>query len=189
MNIEIVCYPTFGGSGVLATELGKALADKGHNIHFITYQQPVRLSGFHANIFYHEVQTNRRTEFLAASVRASQPSSSLGRNSRYRLHLNMDKHRLLELPSSCLPRPDSRPAVWHLAAAHGWSSYQYTVLVLISLLSGKVPSVVFFLGHQWMYGIERSFSSAGTSPSVILLLAGWRNSYLSPSLCSESCRG
>lgn len=56
MNIAIVCYPTFGGSGVLATELGKALADTGHNIHFITYQQPVRLAGFHANIFYHEVR-------------------------------------------------------------------------------------------------------------------------------------
>lgn len=56
MNIAIVCYPTFGGSGVLATELGKALADKGHQVHFITYQQPVRLSGFHANLFYHEVQ-------------------------------------------------------------------------------------------------------------------------------------
>lgn len=55
MNIGIVCYPTFGGSGVLATELGKALAEKGHNIHFITYQQPVRLGSFHANIFYHEV--------------------------------------------------------------------------------------------------------------------------------------
>ena len=52
MNIAIVCYPTFGGSGVLATELGKVLADNGHNIHFITYQQPVRLSGFHANVFY-----------------------------------------------------------------------------------------------------------------------------------------
>lgn len=56
MNIAIVCYPTYGGSGVLATELGKALAEKGHNIHFITYQQPVRLSGFHTNIFYHEVR-------------------------------------------------------------------------------------------------------------------------------------
>jgi len=56
MNIAIVCYPTYGGSGVLATELGKALADVGHNIHFITYQQPVRLAGFHANIFYHEVR-------------------------------------------------------------------------------------------------------------------------------------
>jgi L-malate glycosyltransferase len=56
MRIAIVCYPTFGGSGVLATELGKALADKGHQVHFITYQQPVRLSEFNANIFYHEVR-------------------------------------------------------------------------------------------------------------------------------------
>lgn len=56
MRIGIVCYPTFGGSGVLATELGKALAQKGHQIHFITYQQPVRLSEFMPNIFYHEVQ-------------------------------------------------------------------------------------------------------------------------------------
>ncbi len=56
MNIGIVCYPTFGGSGVLATELGMALADKGHIIHFITYQQPVRLTGFRANMFYHEVR-------------------------------------------------------------------------------------------------------------------------------------
>jgi len=56
MRIGIVCYPTFGGSGVLATELGKALADKGHKVHFITYQQPVRLNVFNANIFYHEVR-------------------------------------------------------------------------------------------------------------------------------------
>lgn len=56
MKIGIVCYPTFGGSGVLATELGKALADKGHQVHFITYQQPVRLSVFNTNIFYHEVR-------------------------------------------------------------------------------------------------------------------------------------
>lgn len=56
MKIGIVCYPTFGGSGVLATELGKALAQKGHQVHFITYQQPVRLNGFIPNLFYHEVQ-------------------------------------------------------------------------------------------------------------------------------------
>lgn len=54
MKIGIVCYPTFGGSGVLATELGMALSEKGHEIHFITYQQPVRLN-FHPNIYYHEV--------------------------------------------------------------------------------------------------------------------------------------
>src|SRR5690606_35026089 len=56
MRIGIVCYPTFGGSGVLATELGKALAQKDYQVHFITYQQPVRLNGFIPNIFYHEVQ-------------------------------------------------------------------------------------------------------------------------------------
>lgn len=54
MKIGIVCYPTFGGSGVLATELGMALSAKGHEIHFITYKQPVRLH-FHPNIYYHEV--------------------------------------------------------------------------------------------------------------------------------------
>ncbi|MCB9046129.1 MAG: N-acetyl-alpha-D-glucosaminyl L-malate synthase BshA [Chitinophagales bacterium] len=54
MKIGIVCYPTFGGSGVLATELGMALSLKGHEIHFISYQQPVRLH-FHPNICYHEV--------------------------------------------------------------------------------------------------------------------------------------
>jgi L-malate glycosyltransferase len=56
MKIGIVCYPTFGGSGVLATELGKALAQEGHCVHFITYQQPVRLTEFIPNIYYHEVQ-------------------------------------------------------------------------------------------------------------------------------------
>ncbi|PIQ22362.1 MAG: N-acetyl-alpha-D-glucosaminyl L-malate synthase BshA [Cytophagales bacterium CG18_big_fil_WC_8_21_14_2_50_42_9] len=55
MNIGIVCYPTFGGSGVVATELGKALALKGHKVHFITYSQPARLDFFNQNLFYHEV--------------------------------------------------------------------------------------------------------------------------------------
>lgn len=58
MNIGIVCYPTFGGSGVVATELGKALAYKGHKVHFISYQQPVRLDLFSENIFYHEVKVS-----------------------------------------------------------------------------------------------------------------------------------
>jgi len=55
MKIGIVCYPTFGGSGVVATELGKALADEGHQVHFVTYSQPARLDFFSANLFYHEV--------------------------------------------------------------------------------------------------------------------------------------
>lgn len=55
MKIGIVCYPTFGGSGVVATELGKALANEGHQVHFITYSQPARLDFFSENLFYHEV--------------------------------------------------------------------------------------------------------------------------------------
>jgi L-malate glycosyltransferase len=55
MKIGIVCYPTYGGSGVVATELGKALAKVGHQVHFITYSQPSRLDFFNENIYYHEV--------------------------------------------------------------------------------------------------------------------------------------
>lgn len=55
MRIGIVCYPTYGGSGVVATELGLGLAKKGHSVHFITYRRPPRLTTFHENIFYHEV--------------------------------------------------------------------------------------------------------------------------------------
>lgn len=58
MRIGIVCYPTFGGSGVVATELGLALADKGHIVHFITYDRPVRLGNGQANIYYHEVRVS-----------------------------------------------------------------------------------------------------------------------------------
>ncbi len=55
MKIGIVCYPTYGGSGVLATELGLGLARNGHQVHFITYRQPARLNPFQENVFYHEV--------------------------------------------------------------------------------------------------------------------------------------
>jgi N-acetyl-alpha-D-glucosaminyl L-malate synthase BshA len=58
MKIGIVCYPTFGGSGVVATELGKALADHGHQVHFVTYNQPARLDLFSENLFYHEVSVS-----------------------------------------------------------------------------------------------------------------------------------
>lgn len=55
MKIGIVCYPTYGGSGVVATELGLALAKAGHKVHFITYKRPARLSHFQENVFFHEV--------------------------------------------------------------------------------------------------------------------------------------
>ena len=58
MNIGIVCYPTYGGSGVVATELGTYLAKRGHKVHFITYNQPVRLDILEENIYYHEVNVH-----------------------------------------------------------------------------------------------------------------------------------
>lgn len=64
LKIGIVGYPTYGGSGVVATELGKALADKGHEIHFITYSQPVRLGAMRKNVRYHEVNVSDYPLFL-----------------------------------------------------------------------------------------------------------------------------
>ncbi|OBR64794.1 N-acetyl-alpha-D-glucosaminyl L-malate synthase BshA [Paenibacillus oryzae] len=58
LKIGITCYPTLGGSGVVATELGKLLAERGHEIHFITHSIPFRLGQFHKNIFFHEVEVN-----------------------------------------------------------------------------------------------------------------------------------
>src|SRR5208282_294016 len=59
MKIGITCYPTYGGSGVVATELGLELAQRGHEIHFISYAQPIRLRGQEPNIHYHEVEVSR----------------------------------------------------------------------------------------------------------------------------------
>ena len=59
MKIGITCYPTYGGSGVVATELGLELAQRGHEIHFISYSQPIRLTGPQPNIHYHEVEVSR----------------------------------------------------------------------------------------------------------------------------------
>ena len=59
LRIGMVCYPTFGGSGVVATELGKALTMQGHEVHFITYNQPVRLGSFHPGVYYHEVEVSK----------------------------------------------------------------------------------------------------------------------------------
>jgi N-acetyl-alpha-D-glucosaminyl L-malate synthase BshA len=63
MNIGITCYPSLGGSGVVATELGKLLAERGHQVHFITSGIPFRLGSYHPNIFFHEVEVNHYDVF------------------------------------------------------------------------------------------------------------------------------
>src|SRR6476620_11730306 len=75
VKVGITCYPTYGGSGAVATELGIALADRGHEIHFITYRQPFRLPAFLPRVFFHEVDVGRYPLFefppydLALAVR------------------------------------------------------------------------------------------------------------------------
>lgn len=63
LKIGITCYPSVGGSGVVATELGKLLAERGHQVHFITHSMPFRLGNYHRNIFYHEVEVNNYSVF------------------------------------------------------------------------------------------------------------------------------
>src|SRR6201993_4405812 len=78
MKIGITCYPTYGGSGVVATELGIELAARGHQVHFITYSQPFRLTGREEGIFYHEVPVSNYPLFeyppydLALATRMSE---------------------------------------------------------------------------------------------------------------------
>ncbi|HEY3771348.1 MAG TPA: glycosyltransferase, partial [Candidatus Angelobacter sp.] len=59
MKIGITCYPTYGGSGVVGTELGIELAQRGHEVHFIAYQQPIRLNTQQPRIFFHEVTVSQ----------------------------------------------------------------------------------------------------------------------------------
>ena len=78
MRIGITCYPTYGGSGVVATELGIELAQRGHQVHFISYSQPIRLTEPHPNIHFHEVEVSRYPLFeyppydLALATRMSE---------------------------------------------------------------------------------------------------------------------
>jgi L-malate glycosyltransferase len=84
MKIGITCYPTYGGSGVVATELGMELAQRGHEIHFISYAQPIRLTELHPNIHYHEVDVSRYPLFdyppydLALATRMAEVSELYG---------------------------------------------------------------------------------------------------------------
>jgi len=63
MKIGICCYPSYGGSGVVATELGLKLAEKGHEVHFISYDKPFRLGAFHPNVFFHDVAVSNYPVF------------------------------------------------------------------------------------------------------------------------------
>jgi len=87
MRIGIVCYPTFGGSGVVATELGMVLADKGHEIHFITYNQPVRLDFISHNLHFHEVMMEEYPLFQYQPYELALSSKMVEVVERYQLEI------------------------------------------------------------------------------------------------------
>ena len=87
MKIGIVCYPTFGGSGVIATELGMSLADKGHEVHFITYRRPVRLDLLAKNIHFHEVHVEEYPLFHFQPYELALSTKLVEVISRYKLEI------------------------------------------------------------------------------------------------------
>jgi N-acetyl-alpha-D-glucosaminyl L-malate synthase BshA len=87
VRIGIVCYPTFGGSGVIATELGMYLARKGHKVHFITYSQPVRLDILEPNVYYHEVNVQDYPLFQYQPYELALSSKMVDVASKYKLEV------------------------------------------------------------------------------------------------------
>ena len=87
MIIGIVCYPTFGGSGVLATELGVELSRKGHGIHFITYNQPVKLELFSNKVHFHEVEVPNYPLFHYPPYELALSSRLVGIVNKYKIAL------------------------------------------------------------------------------------------------------
>jgi N-acetyl-alpha-D-glucosaminyl L-malate synthase BshA len=89
MKIAIVCYPTFGGSGVVATELGLELARHGHEVHFITYSQPVRLALLNPNVHYHEVNVPEYPLFLYQPYELALSSKLVDMVKLYKIEIHM----------------------------------------------------------------------------------------------------
>ena len=87
MKIGMVCYPTIGGSGIIATELGEGLANLGHEVHFISYAQPVRLSLLNPKIFFHKVETEDYPLFKHQPFTLAQSTKILEVTKRYKLDL------------------------------------------------------------------------------------------------------
>lgn len=153
MRIGITCYPTVGGSGVIATELGKLLAERGHIVHFITSDMPFRLGKFYPNIFYHEVEVNRYNVFRY-------PPYDLSLASRMAEVAQTEKLDLLHV---------------HYAVPHAISAYLAKQMVgdhlkIVTTLHGTDITV---LGHDRSlsdmirFGIEKSDCVTAVSQDLI----------------------
>ena len=133
MRIGITCYPVYGGSGVVATELGKALAKRGHQIHFIAYSMPFRLENLSENIYFHEVDVNTYPLF-------EYPNYSLNLTSKM---VDIAKHEQLDLLHVHYAIPHATSAVLARQILHG-EGYQIPVVTTLHgtdiTIVGRDPS-------------------------------------------------
>ncbi|RXT13941.1 N-acetyl-alpha-D-glucosaminyl L-malate synthase BshA [Ammoniphilus sp. CFH 90114] len=153
MKIGITCYPTVGGSGVIATELGKLLAERGHIVHFITSDMPFRLGKFYPNIYYHEVEVNRYNVFRY-------PPYDLSLASKMAEVAQTEKLDLLHV---------------HYAVPHAISAYLAKQMVgdhlkIVTTLHGTDITVLGYdrsLSDMIRFGIDKSDSVTAVSQDLI----------------------
>lgn len=153
MNIGITCYPTLGGSGVVATELGKMLAARGHQVHFITSSMPFRLGAFHRNIYYHEVEVNNYSVF-------QYPPYDLSLASKMAQITQLEHLDILHV---------------HYAVPHAISAYLAKQMVngkvkVVTTLHGTDITVLGYdenLSNLIRFGIEQSDAVTAVSESLI----------------------
>ena len=145
MKIGIVCYPTFGGSGVIATELGKDLAERGHKVHFITYHQPVRLDFFSENVSYHEVTVANYPLFEYAPYETALTSKlvdviTFERLDILHVHYAIPHAHVAYMAKQILA--DSGIIIPFVTTLHG------TDITLVGRDSGFAPVVTFAINHS-----------------------------------------
>lgn len=153
MKIGITCYPDIGGSGVVATELGKMLAQRGHEIHFITSSMPFRLNKFQRNIFFHQVEVNNYSVF-------QYPPYDLSLASKMAQVVQLEKLDLLHV---------------HYAVPHSISAYVAKQMVngkvkIVTTLHGTDITVLGYdenLANLVRFGIEQSDEVTAVSHSLI----------------------
>ncbi len=145
MKIGIVCYPTFGGSGVLATELGKYLAHEGHKIHFITYSQPVRLDILEPNIYYHEVNIQDYPLFQYQPYELALSSKMVNVVLRYQLDLLHVHYAIPHAYTACMAKQilkEQNINIPIITTLHG------TDITLVGKNPSYKPAVTFSINHS-----------------------------------------
>ncbi len=153
LNIGITCYPTVGGSGVVATELGKLLAEKGHNIHFITSAVPFRLNRMYHNIFFHQVEVNQYSVFQYAPYDIALASKMADVIRREKLDILHVHYAIPHAVCAILAKQMAKSNVKIVTTLHGTD---ITVLGADAAMTSAIK-----------YGIEQSDAVTAVSDSLV----------------------